>query len=296
MMAALPEDRYDTRDILIDKQGMWHSRGMPVDAARALSQVDVVLNGLHGGIGEDGTVQRLLQRAGVPYPGSVAHASARSLNKIMARETLEKAGIQMPHALAFSVSDTLDTLQMAKLVFAEFGPPYIVKPASEGASIGIEIAVTIVDLPKVLGDVLDAFGSAIVEEYLIGDDATAGVIDDFRDEDVYALPPARIEYPDDSRHIHHNHHLNEFLHYIVPSDFSDSEKAEIADTARLAHRALGLSHFSRSDFIVTKHGPYLLEVNAYPGLYQGSAMPHILESVGSSVREFLEHIIHGARR
>ena len=74
MMAALPEDQYDTRDILIDKHGMWHSRGVPLDAPRALSQVDVVLNGLHGGIGEDGTVGRVLERAGVPYAGSVPHA------------------------------------------------------------------------------------------------------------------------------------------------------------------------------------------------------------------------------
>ena len=70
MLAALPDDKYDTRDIFIDKRGYWHMRGAPADAGRILSQVDVALNALHGGAGEDGTVQRILERAGVPYAGA----------------------------------------------------------------------------------------------------------------------------------------------------------------------------------------------------------------------------------
>ena len=65
MLAALPEERYDTRDIFIDKRGIWHLRGMPVSSARALQQVDVVLNALHGGMGEDCTVQPFIRPA---YP------------------------------------------------------------------------------------------------------------------------------------------------------------------------------------------------------------------------------------
>src|SRR5277367_6763879 len=70
MLAALPEEHYDTRDIFIDKRGIWHLRGMPVAPHRALQQVDVVLNGLHGGMGEDGTVQRFLDKTGIPYAGA----------------------------------------------------------------------------------------------------------------------------------------------------------------------------------------------------------------------------------
>ena len=99
MLAALPEDQFDTRDILVDKRGYWHLRGSPVDASRALSQIDVVLNALHGGVGEDGTVQRIFQRAGVPYAGSSPLPSALSLNKTRAREILQKAGILMPRAV-----------------------------------------------------------------------------------------------------------------------------------------------------------------------------------------------------
>src|SRR3989338_2322 len=93
IMAALPEDRYETRDILIDKQGLWPWRGPPATPARALSQVDVVLNALHGGVGEDGTVLRMLERAGVPYAGSRALSSGLSLNKIRPPQVLQEPGI-----------------------------------------------------------------------------------------------------------------------------------------------------------------------------------------------------------
>src|SRR3989338_3678142 len=101
MLSALPEERYETRDILIDKKGLWHLRGIPMSPARALAQVDVVLNGLHGGVGEDGTVARLLGKAGMPYAGARPLQSALSLNKIRSREIFQHAGIRMPRGAVF---------------------------------------------------------------------------------------------------------------------------------------------------------------------------------------------------
>ena len=296
ILAALPEDRYDTRDIFIDKRGYWHLRGQPVDAARALSQIDVVLNALHGGVGEDGSVQRILARAGVPYAGSSAQGTALALNKIRAREVLQQAGIRMPRAVSFSLNNDLNTGEMARLVFSEFSPPYIVKPPSDGASAGIRVASTLLELPDAIGDVLDAFGAALVEEYVRGHDATVGVVENFRNEQLYALPPVHVVAPAGSRHILPAHHEEALLVHVVPSNFSQSEKKALVEAARAAHRALGLAHFSRADFILTPRGVYLLEVNAIPGLYQGAAFPPALESVGSSVREFLEHAIKLATR
>lgn len=292
ILSMLPENDYDVRDILIDKKGYWHSRGMPVDPLRAISQVDVVVNGLHGGAGEDGRVQRILDSAGVRYTGSKAHPSALSLNKIQAGLTLKKAGIQMPRAIAFTLSHDMHTGEMAKQVFSYFGPPYIVKPGNEGASHGIRISATIVELPDVLGDILDAFGSALIEEFIVGDEATVGVIDGFRGEELYALPPARVVYPQESPFLHFDHHRSGDIRHLVPSDFTDGEKKALINAARVAHRALGLSQSSRSDFIMTRRGPYLLEVNALPGLYEHAAMPQMLESVGASLTDYLRHAIH----
>lgn len=305
MLGALPETHYDTRDIFIDKRGYWHLRGTPVDPTRALSQVDVVLNALHGGVGEDGTVQRILERAGVPYAGVRSHAAALSLNKVRAREMLQQAGIRMPRAVSFSLRNALTTADMSQLVFSQFGPPYVVKPAQEGASNGIRIADTLLELPDVLGDVLDAYGMALVEEYVRGQEASVGLIEDFRGEELYALPPAHVVMPLGARHLQFAHHQEGSLRHNVPSNFTHQEKQAIADLARAAHRALGLSHFSRADIILapsyakaSKGEPraYLLEVNAIPGLYPGASFRPMLESVGSSVPEFLAHAIRLAMR
>lgn len=296
MMAALPEEKYETHDILIDKSGMWHLRGFPADPSRVLSQIDVVLNAVHGGVGEDGTIQRILERAGVPYAGSRALSSGLSLNKVRARELLRKAGIPMPHGIAFNLANQMDTSEMAQAVFSRFSPPYVIKPVSEGASYGILFAPTIIELPERIADVLDRYGAALVEEYLPGEEVHAGIIEDFRGEELYALPPVHVHKPDGARFIESAHHEEARLRHTVPSNFTYEEKQVIAEMARSAHKALRLAHFSHANLILTRHGPYLLEVDSVPGLYQGSAFPPALEAVGSSTREFLEHAIDLARR
>lgn len=296
ILNALPESEFDTRDILIDKRGVWYARGTPADPSRALQQVDVVVSGLHGGVGEDGTVQRILEKLNVPYTGSTPLPSALSLNKIRAMEVMRHAGIQMPRSVAFAAANDMDTAGMARFVFSQFGPPYIVKPASQGASHGIVIASSIVDLPHVLADVLESFGAALVEEFLVGEDASVGVLDDFRGQDVYALPPVHIRVPDTHSILHFDHHHQGGHQHIVPSAFHDSEKKRMEEMAKQAHRALGLRDFSRADFIVTKRGPYLLEVNSLPGLHEHASLPHMLESVGSSVTDFLKHAVGLSKR
>src|SRR6185312_395988 len=151
MLSALPEERYDTRDIFIDKTGLWHARGIPADPSRVLSYVDVVLNALHGGVGEDGTVQRILERHGIRDAGSRAIASALAHNKARTMQTAREAGVLVPSSLLFSVTSDMTTGEMARRVFTEFGPPYIVKPIREGASQGILLAPTVIDLPEALG-------------------------------------------------------------------------------------------------------------------------------------------------
>ncbi len=291
MMSALPEERYETRDIFIDKNGFWHARGIAMPPARALSQVDVVLNALHGGAGEDGTVARLVERTGIPFVGSAPLASAMSLNKIRAREILTREGIRMPQALGFTAGMPHTNGNMAREVFAQFGPPYIVKPASEGSSHGIKIASNLAVLPNVLADVLDAHGAALVEEMMRGKEATVGVIKGFRGEQLYALPPARVLLPAGVRMLERQHRQEELVQHIVPSDFSSEEKKRLMEVARAAHQALGLGIFSQADFILTSRGPMRLEVDAIPGLYKGAAFPPMLESVGSGLPDFLEHSI-----
>ena len=201
----------------------------------------------------------------------------------------------MPRATSFSLKNEITTADMARAVFSEFGPPYIVKPVFEGAGSGIKLVFTLLELPDAIGDVLDSFGSARVEEYVRGHDVSVGVIEDYRDQELYALPPVHMIAPRGSHYIDLDAHEGARITHVVPSNFSHAEKQALMQAARTAHRALGLSHFSRADFRQTSRVPYLLEINAIPGLYPGSSFTAALESVGSTVREFAEHAIDLAR-
>lgn len=295
MLSALPEEHYEMRDIFIDKNGFWHLRGMPADPARALAQVDVALNALHGGVGENGTVQRILERLGVPYAGARPAAASMALNKIRAREVLQRAGIRMPRAVSFSLENDLTTAEMAQVVFSQFAAPYVVKPPADGSSHGIRLAKAITELGDAIGDVIDAYGAVLVEEQVRGKEAAVGIIEGFRNEDLYALPPAEVILPSGMSFLEPRAYSDASLRHLVPSHFSHEEKQAIADLARAAHRALQMRHFSRADIILTVRGPVLLEVDVNPHLYEGSSFHQMLDAVGSSVREFLEHAIRLAR-
>lgn len=295
MLAALPEEKYETRDILVDKNGFWHLRGVPAEPSRILAQVDVVLSSLMGGVGEDGTTHRILEKHGVPYAGSRAPAVALSHNKARTMEVARTVGILVPRSILFTVGSSMTTADMARSIFAVFGPPYIVKPPLEGSSEGVMLARTIIELPDALGETLDRFGTALVQQFVRGEDARVGIIEGFRGQELYALPPAHMLRPEGKEFIDSETRRNGSVRHVVPSNFSDEEKRSLEAAAKAAHRALGLSHFSRADFILARGKPYLLEVTSVPGLYPGAAFPQMLEAVGSSVPEFLEHAIALAR-
>lgn len=296
LLSALAPEQYETRDIFIDRSGVWHTHGMSVTPVRALARVDVVLNALHGGIGENGTVQRLLDRMHIPYAGSNALASGIAHDKVRTREILTRHGITMPRAFVFSLraGDT-NAADMSRAVFHRFGPPYVVKPASEGGSHGIQIASSIERLPHILADVLERYGVVIVEEYIRGTHVALGVIQDFRGENLYVLPPLQYGLPTGSHIIEPTMHEEALGERICPSRFTPEEKKAFADIARRAHKALELNHFSAIDAIRTPNATYVLEADSIPGLYPKAPFPIMLEAVGSSVGEFAQHSVALAR-
>lgn len=296
LLKALPEERYDAHDILIDRAGMWHHFGRPMEPTRILSGLDVVVNGLHGPYGEDGTVQRLLDRSGVPYTGSRPAGAALSMHKGRARDAVRQIGVSIPRGLSFIPSNDVTTGDMAHEVFRQFGPPYVVKPVAAGSSVGVRIVRALPELGDAIADALEDSGSVLVEELIPGREATVGVVDQFREQEVYALPPIEIV----------PHKGRQFFDYeakyagasdeICPGRFSHEEKQALEDAARRIHKHLDLAHYSRSDFIIHPNGRiYFLEANSLPGLTEASLVPKSLEVVGSSLPEFTEHLINLAR-
>ena len=123
---------------------------------------------------------------------------------------------------------------------------------------------------------VDADDSVLIEEYVPGIEATVAVIEGFRGQELYVLPVIEIRNKEE----------------IVPATFSSKIKEELAVFAQKAHRARGLRHYSRSDFIISpRRGIYILEINSLPGLTEQSLVPKALRAVGSDTHELVDHLI-----
>ena len=294
----LPEERYHVKDVLISRDGTWHTRGIPTTPERALRDVDVAFVGLHGAYGEDGQVQRVLEAHHIPYTGSGVLASAMAMNKAQTREHVGACeGVTMPPYTVLSAQDVgEDYTGAAQHVFAQFGPAYIVKPLRGGSSLGVVIAETVVSLADTLALAFEDTDAVIVERYIQGREATCGVLEHFRGEQVYGLPPIEIIPPEKSAFWDYDAKYDGSTTEICPGNFSEDEKRRMQDAARAVHRALGLRHYSRSDFIVAPSGIYFLEVNTLPGLTPHSLLPKAVDAVGVRFGDFLEHLIALARQ
>src|SRR3989344_9225787 len=137
MLAALPEERYAARDIYIDKKGQWHDRGRPTEPERVLRQLDVVLVGLHGEYGEDGGVQKLLERFGVPYTGADSFSSYLAMHKVMAKTHAKEAGLLTPDFRYIGDSENVEAL--AQDIIRSMSQPVVVKPLAWGSSVGVSV-------------------------------------------------------------------------------------------------------------------------------------------------------------
>lgn len=294
VLNALDRDKYDPRDLFISRTGEWHLHGVPVDPERALRGVDVAFNAMHGEFGEDGQVQRLLERLGVPYTGSSALASAVAFNKQHTKEAVEKLGVKTAHGMVLEQPDSLE--ELAHKLFRSFPHPAIIKPIAKGSSIGVAKADSYHSLQKALEQAFAISSQVLIEEYIRGREATVGVAEAFRNEPVYAFLPVEIRLPPGSPFYDYHTKYHGVPEFVIPAGFTREQKDELADMAKKVHTGLGLSHYSRSDFIVSKRGIYFLEVNTLPDMFDSSEFTHMLHAVGSKISDFVHHVIQLAHK
>ncbi len=279
---------YERADILIDRDGTWHHRGLPINPLEIGQYADVVFNAMHGEYGEDGQVQQILDRTAVPYTGSGTFASSVGMNKVMAKDVFQRAGLKVP---AGFLSEKQEADEAARAVFQKISPPWIVKPADRGSSVGLFFAKNFDDLVQAITECLKYSDKVLIEQYVKGKEATVGVIDHFREQDHYALPAIEIRRPGGQAVWTYADKYNGETEEICPGAFSPEEKLELERLAIEAHKALGLRHYSRSDFIISPRGIYLLETNSLPGLTNESLLPKALQAVGCDYPDFLDHVV-----
>jgi D-alanine-D-alanine ligase len=291
--ANLPADKFTVKDIYIDKEGQWHDRGRAVTPAQALRSVDAVLIGLHGEFGEDGEVQKLLEQCGVPYAGARPLPSFRAMHKVLAKHEAREIGLKV--ARDVFVERAEDAEDMAKLIIRTLPQPVVVKPIRWGSSVGVQIVGGFQPVHHAIRDLFEAGAEGVlVEERIRGTEATAGVIENLRNEDLYALPLVEI-VPPENDFFSYDSKYNGATREIVPGRFPRKVAEEMQDAARRIHRALDLRHYSRSDFIVSPNGVYYLETNTLPGLTSESLLPKALASVGVTFPDFLTHLVDQAQ-
>lgn len=291
ILKNLPADKYRPVDILITRDGGWHINGRPTSPERAIRSVDVVFNGLHGEFGEDGQVQQILDSLQVPYTGSGALASALGMDKHRAKEIFKKAGLKVPNGIVVKRDYQTDAEAIAYDVFQKMAPPWIIKPADGGSSVGLYLAKTYPELIQAVESCFNFTDAVLIEEYIRGKEATAGVVDGLRGHNHYPLLPTEIVKPSGASVWDYENKYSDQHKILCPGRFTKEERHELERLAGEVHRLLGLRHYSRSDFIISPRGIYILEVNTLPGLTEQSLVPNSLRAAGIPYDQFLDHII-----
>ncbi len=288
VLAHLPAARYELRDMLIDKEGQWHLRGRPVEPTRALDQVDVVFNALHGAYGEDGTVQRLLETHGTPYTGSGTLASALGMHKALAKDRLAEAPFLRAHHRVVRRGECGEEA-LAELI-RTLPQPFVVKPATGGSSVGVSITYTQDELLYAVVLALEVSEQVMLEQLVRGREVTVAVVEGLRGEDLYALPPVEI-IPTRGKFFDYDEKYAGHARELCPAPLPHETTEALLEAARYVHRTLGLRDYSRSDFIVGRDGIYFLEVNTLPGLTEASLVPKAAAAVGISMPQLVEHLV-----
>ncbi len=138
VLRRLERTEHKAVDIFIDRKGIWHVRGVAMAPLRALTGVDLVFNALHGAYGEDGGVQRELDRLGIMYTGPKAMSASISMNKVVSKDMLQGHGILLPRHVLVGVVPDLE--RRAIEIWQTFSQPSIVKPLASGSSVGVTLA------------------------------------------------------------------------------------------------------------------------------------------------------------
>lgn len=280
--------KYDGKDILLTKDGVFHENGFPKEPTKIFRNIDVVFNALHGEFGEDGRVQQIMEAHQIPYTGSGVLGSALAMKKQLARKVFDEAGLKITRAMLIDAGDNLE--EKAHEISRQLFPWWVIKPSSRGSSVGTTIAK---NSGEILAGLREAFRfdkQALAEEFIEGREATCAVLENFRAESLYALPVIEI-VPPKNRFFDYEVKYNGETREICPGRFDSETSSKIKQLAILAHKALGLRHYSRSDFILGKRGIYILETNTLPGLTSGSLLPKAAEAAGLPMPLLLDHLI-----
>jgi D-alanine-D-alanine ligase len=246
-------------------------------------KADVVFNALHGGSGENGTVQAILDMADIPYTGSGMLASALAMQKDISKQFFKNANIPAPRGVILSETDASSLKKIDKNAF-----PQIVKPSDQGSTIGLSVVNCADEFDNAIKKAFELGSKVIVETYIEGREIAVGVLND------RALPLVEI-IPEHEIYDYECKYQSGKSNYITPAKVDNKTQKRLSDLAIKAHQVLGCRGYSRVDFKLTKENePFILEVNTLPGLTPTSLFPKGAAAVNINFNALIEMIIEEA--
>lgn len=273
----------------LDKERYEVLRYDPATDLPALAQdahrIDVAMIILHGRLGEDGTIQGMLDSLGLPYQGSGVLGSAVAMNKILSKQLYVHAGL--PTA-PFLIADRAAPPDPAAVI-ARLGLPVVVKPEHEGSSIGLTIVRDSEKLADAFTKAWEFDKRCMVEKYIPGIEITAGVLGN---DKIQALPLIEIVPGDAYEYFDYTaKYTPGASKEICPARVSPAITAKAQELAIRAHQALCCRGYSRTDMILSGDDLYILETNTIPGMTETSLFPQAAAKAGIGFSELLDKLI-----
>lgn len=239
---------------------------------KSIDRLDVAFIALHGHGGEDGEIQRLLEKKKVPYIGSDAKASWRAFDKEVSKRLFRRFGIPSPDF--FVMKSLQDWKKLEK-----FPRPFVVKPPCNGSSVGIFFVEDLNESAEKIRHAFIEHGRLLIEKKIQGRELTVGVLGE-KALPVIELVPKRDFYDYTAKY------TAGMTDYLVPAPISKSLARRLQKISLEVHRRLGLRDFSRTDIMLdAKNQPFVLEANSIPGFTELSLLPKAAGAAGISFEE-----------
>ena len=235
--------------------------------------IDLVFNMIHGTFGEDGALQEILDRLGVPYTGEGAEGSRVAFDKILSKERFAAAGVPTS---AWSI------LRAGEPLLKD--PPFVLKAPRQGSSVGVHIVKTPAQAKAALDDCLRFGEQVLLEDFFVGRELTVGILGDI------ALPVVEI-VPHEGFYDYEHKYTKGASDYFVPAPIGEDATRAVQKAALEAHRALGLEVYSRVDILLAADGSLnVMEINTIPGMTETSLLPKAASVIGLSFPALCDRI------
>jgi D-alanine-D-alanine ligase len=280
---ALDPARYSLAEYFIDKEGKWHPAPLSPEPA-ANPGIDVVFPALHGTFGEDGTVQGLLELAGLPYVGSDVLSSAAAMDKAVTKKLCLQAGLPIgPHIVLPRTS---------RLPDLPFGFPMFVKPANLGSSVGIRKVKNRQELEEALEYAAQYDRKILVEKGIVGREFECGVL---AAAETQASVPCEV-IPSQEFYTYEDKYLLDRARIELPARLSAEQTSEMQRLAIACFDAIGCEGMARVDFLMEAATGqiYINEINTIPGFTSISMYPKMFEYSGIPYAKLLDILIESA--